>query len=159
MKPDQHQLQQNLAVCGNNRAWELVNGPEPRHDLERALTLAQRAVELAPDEDTFLNTMGTAQFRVGLHGEAIDTLERSLAASSGQSDAFDLFFLAMARHKLGQDAQAHADLDRALGWRREHPNPRQPQWSAELDAFQAEADAALAGPGVNWPHDVFAAPP
>src|SRR5262249_40860877 len=35
-----------LAMCCNNRAWELANGPEPRRDLDRALALAQRAVAL-----------------------------------------------------------------------------------------------------------------
>jgi hypothetical protein len=64
----------------------------------------------------------------------------------------------MARHKLGRIAQARADFGRALRWRRDHPTARAPQWSAELDAFQAEAEAALAGPGVDLPDDVFAAP-
>jgi eukaryotic-like serine/threonine-protein kinase len=158
MKSDQPQLQQNLAQLCNNRAWELANGPAPRHDLKRALTLAQRAVELVPDEGTFLNTMGVVLFRTGRYAEAIATLERSLAAGRGRSDAFDLFFLAMARCSLGQMAQARADFDRALRWQRDGPSSRQPGSSSELAAFQAEADAALAGPGVDLPDDVFATP-
>src|SRR5262249_7554133 len=64
-KSDQRQLQQNLAFCCNNRAWELAKGPEPRHDLERALTLARRAVELAHGEDSYLNTLGVVLYRLG----------------------------------------------------------------------------------------------
>ena len=86
----------------------------------------------------------------------IATLEKSLAASHGGSDAFDLFFLAMARHKLGQVAQARADFDRAVQWRRDHPAEPQPGWNEELDAFQAEAEAVLKGPGLELPADLFA---
>jgi tetratricopeptide (TPR) repeat protein len=142
----------------NNLAWRLATGPAELRDPVQALALARKAVAMAPGQAIYLNTLGVALFRAGLHAEAIDTLEKSLAASKGESDGFDLFFLAMARHRLGRGVRARADFDRALRWRREHPNARAPQWSAELDAFQAEAEAALAGPGVDLPDDVFAAP-
>jgi serine/threonine protein kinase/WD40 repeat protein/tetratricopeptide (TPR) repeat protein len=143
----------------NNLAWRLATGPAELRNPQQALALARKAVAMAPGQATYLNTLGVAQFRAGLYAEAIDTLEKSLAASKGQSDGFDLFFLAMARHRLGRDARARADFDRALRWRRDHPNLTQPQWAADLDAFQAEAKAALGGPGIELPDDVFAAPP
>ena len=93
---------------------------------------------------------------MGQFAEAVATLEKSLAAGKGQSDAFDLFFLAMARHQLGQVAQARPDFDRALKWRRDHPAEPQPGWNEELDAFQAEAESVLAGPPGELPADVFA---
>jgi hypothetical protein len=65
-------------------------------------------------------------------------------------------FLAMARFKLGQIAQARADFDRAVKWRLDHPNLIQPGWSDELDAFQAEARALLDGRPAELPADVFA---
>ena len=40
-------------MCCNNRAWELATGPESRRDLDRALPLARRAVELAPAQDMY----------------------------------------------------------------------------------------------------------
>ncbi len=61
----------------------------------------------------------------------------------------------MARHRLGQTVPARADFDRALRWRQEHPR-QPPQWAKELDAFQAEAEAVLAGPPGELPADVFA---
>jgi tetratricopeptide (TPR) repeat protein len=139
-------------------AWELATGPAALRDPKQALALAQKTVALAPDTAIYLNTLGVAQYRAGQYAEAIATLEKSLAASKGESDAFDLFFLAMARFKLGQVAQARADFDRAIQWRRDHPNLRQPGWSEELAAFQAEAEAVLARPTSELPDDVFAGP-
>jgi len=127
----------------NNLAWRLATGPAALRDPEQALVLARKAVALTPGEAIYLNTLGVAQYRAGQFAEAIATLEKSLAASKGESDGFDLFFLAMARHKLGQLDRARADFHRALRWRREHPNPAGPGWSEELDMFQAEAEALL----------------
>ena len=121
------------------------------------MDLARRAVELAPDRATYLNTLGVALYRAGRHAEAVPVLERSLAVGKGQADAFDLFFLAMARQKLGQSARARADFDRALRWVREHPQ-QPPQWAKELAEFQAEAEAVLAGPPGELPADVIAPP-
>jgi WD40 repeat protein len=156
--PDQRQIRGMLAQHCNNLAWGLVTAPESAHDPQRALRLARRAVELAPAA-IYLNTLGVAQYRVGQHAEAIATLEKSLAAGKGESDAFDLYSLAMARSKLGQMVRARADFDRALKWRRDHPNLTQPRWNVELDAFQAEARALLDGSPAELPADVFAPEP
>ncbi len=140
----------------NNLAWRLATGPAALRDPEQALVLARRAVALAPGTAIYLNTLGVAQYRAGQFEEAIATLDKSLAAGKDQSDAFDLFFLAMARHKLGQVDRARADLNRALRWRREHPNPAGPGWSEELNMFQAEAEAILNAPLPPLPADPFA---
>jgi serine/threonine protein kinase/WD40 repeat protein/tetratricopeptide (TPR) repeat protein len=139
----------------NKLAWRLATGPVASRDPEQALVLARKAVALTPGSVLYLNTLGVAQYRNGQDGEAIATLERSLATGKGQFDAFDLFFLAMARHRLGQIAQAGADFDRAVRWRREHPNLAH-DWSEELDRFRAEAETVLAGPILELPADVFA---
>jgi serine/threonine protein kinase/WD40 repeat protein/tetratricopeptide (TPR) repeat protein len=140
----------------NQLAWRLATGPAALRDPEQALALARKAVAMEPDTAIYLNTLGVAQYRAGRHAEAIDTLEKSLVAGRGESDAFDLFFLAMARHELGQIARARADFDHAVRWRREHPDLSQPGWSEELDRFRAEAEAVLAGPASELPDDVFA---
>jgi WD40 repeat protein/tetratricopeptide (TPR) repeat protein len=157
MKSDQPQLQQNLALCCNNRAWELAKGPAPRHDLERSLTLARRAVELTPDEDTYLNTLAVVLYRTGRYAESIATLERSLAAGRGQSEDFDLFFLAMAHHRLGHQDQARDCYNRAVR-RLGTQQGLSEQYVRELTAFRAEAEGvlSLAGPGAELPADVFA---
>jgi serine/threonine protein kinase/WD40 repeat protein/Tfp pilus assembly protein PilF len=149
---------ETLALLCNNLAWTLATGPAPTRDPARALSLARHAVELTPDRAIYLNTLGVAQYRASWYAESVNTLERSLGAGKGETDAFDLFFLAMARYKLGQIARARADFDRAVQWRHDHPN--QPaQWSTELDAFQAEVQALLDGPPFELPADVFAPSP
>jgi serine/threonine protein kinase/WD40 repeat protein len=153
--PDQAEVRSRLALVCNNLAWTLATGPAADRDPARALTLARRAVELAPDEANYLNTLGVALYRAARLEEAVTVLERSLAAGQGKADAFDLFFLAMARHELRQIAQSRTDFDRAVKWRRDHPNQTD-QDSADLDAFQAEAQALLNGPLLELPADVFA---
>jgi tetratricopeptide (TPR) repeat protein len=156
LKPDQPSVRARLALGCNNCAWELASHPGLRRDLDRALALARRAIELAPGQGLYLNTLGIAQYRADQYAEAIATLQMSLAAGQGGSDAFDLLFLAMARFKLGQIAQARADFDRAMKWRLDHPNLIQSGWADELDTFQAEARALLDGPPAELPKVVFA---
>ncbi|MGO9464152.1 MAG: protein kinase domain-containing protein [Isosphaeraceae bacterium] len=145
-----------VALHYNNVAWRLATGPAALRDPEHALVLARKAVALTPGTALYLNTLGVAQYRADQYSDAIATLQKSLAASQGETDGFDLFFLAMARHKLGQIGRARADFDRALRWRREHQNPAQTEWSEQLDMFQAEAEELLAGAGAELPADVFA---
>jgi serine/threonine protein kinase/WD40 repeat protein/tetratricopeptide (TPR) repeat protein len=152
------ELPQANANYYDKRAWRMATGPISLRDHEQALDIARKAVALAPKSAACLNTLGVAQFRAGFYADTIHTLEKSLAASAGDNDAFDLYFLAMARRKFGDVLGARADFNRAVRWQREHPNPSQPRWSAELNRFQAEAEAALADPGPELPGDVFALP-
>jgi WD40 repeat protein len=155
-QPDQNRTRGMLAHYCNTFAWKLVTARGSTRDARRALALAHRAVDLASTQDIYVNTLGVAQYRAGQYAEAIATLEKSLAASKGGTDAFDLFFLAMARYRLGRVVEACADFDRAIKWRRDHPKLSQPGWSQELDAFQAEARALLGRPHPELPDNVFA---
>jgi uncharacterized protein HemY len=136
-------------------AWRLATGPVALRDPEQALVLAKKAVALTPDTAIYLNTLGVAQFRAGHYGEAITTLEKSLAAGKGESDAFDLFFLAMAHHALGHPGRARTCFDRAVHWW-DGKKALAPQSVQELTVFRAEALAVLAGPDGDLPADVFA---
>jgi WD40 repeat protein/tetratricopeptide (TPR) repeat protein len=141
----------------NNRAWILATGPFDQRDPEQAVALARRAVTLASGQQLSLNTLGVALYRAGQFAEAVSVLEQSLAAGKGELDAFDLFFLAMAHHRLCHTTQARACLDRAVRWWSERKN-LPAQYISELTSFRAEAEAvlALAGPGAALPADVFA---
>jgi tetratricopeptide (TPR) repeat protein len=146
-----------FASTHNNLAWLLVTGPEPLRNATEAVEHARQAVRLAPGEQVSLNTLGVAHYRAGKYAEAIVTLEKSLAAGKGQFDAFDLFFLAMAHHRLGHRALARGCFDRAVRWVGEQKN-LPAQYVKELAAFRAEAEAALASPSGELPADVFAPP-
>jgi WD40 repeat protein len=158
-QPAQRRIRGLLAHYCNDYAWALANGLESTRDPQHARALARRAVELAPQAGIALTTLGAAQYRADRYAEAVATLEQSLKAGRGQSDALSLFFLALARFKLGEIAQARADFDRAVKWRRDHLDLTQPESSDELDAFQAEARALLDGSPAELPADVFAPEP
>jgi tetratricopeptide (TPR) repeat protein len=126
----------------NNEAWRMLTGVGKERNPARALELAQRAVALSPEEQTYWNTLGVAQYRTGDFQSAVSTLERSLAQSQGQMDGFDLYFLAMAHQKLGQTQQAKACFDQAGRWLANHQSLPD-NLLAELNAFRAEARACL----------------
>ncbi len=106
--------------------------------------LARKAVEKAPERSIYVNTLGVALYRNGQYAEAVPVLEKSLKASAGATDAFDLFFLAMCRQRLGDAGRAKEDHDRAVRWVQDHKATLSPAWVGELAAFQSEADAVLA---------------
>jgi tetratricopeptide (TPR) repeat protein len=87
-----------------------------------------------------------ALYRNDRFAEAVPILEKSLEASKGKSDAFDLFFLALCHHRLGDAARAKDCYDRAGKWFQEHRGKLPATWVEELTQFQAEADEVLAQP-------------
>jgi tetratricopeptide (TPR) repeat protein len=154
LEPSNLQVREHLAQDSNNLAWSLVAEHGSRGDMDRALALSARAVELAPDSTTYLNTRGVVLYRAGRFAEAVPVLEKSLAAGKGQFDGFDLYFLAMAHHRLGHRAEARHCLDRAIEWIARRP-PLLANAAGELAAFRTEAESVLAGPVGELPDDVF----
>jgi tetratricopeptide (TPR) repeat protein len=141
----------------NDLAWRLATGPPALRDPVRAVSLARKAVARTSNSAACLNTLGVALYRAGQYAEAITTLERSLAGNNGQSDAYDLFFLAMAHHRLGRTVQARHAFDRAVIWSLAQKQ-RSDLDAHGLAAFRAEAEALLAVPRDDLPDDVFADP-
>ena len=131
---------QETALRLNNDAWHLVTGPVEKRDPVRALKLIEQAIRDDPDNSTLLNTLGVVQYRNGLYQKAVASLEKSLAASKGESDAFDLFFLAMCHAKLKDSAKAKDYFDRAVKWV-EAKKDLAPQHVEDLKEFRAEAEA------------------
>jgi serine/threonine protein kinase/WD40 repeat protein/Tfp pilus assembly protein PilF len=138
------QVAPSHSLAHNNLAWLLLTGPRKLRDPAQALVQARQAVELEPDQSTYHNTLGVALYRTGQFAEAIPVLERSLAAGKGQTDAFDLFFLAMCHQRRGDAARAKECLAASQRWFQEHKDKLPAAWIQELSAFQAEAEAVLA---------------
>jgi serine/threonine protein kinase/WD40 repeat protein len=126
----------------NNYAWQLLTGPAHQRDPTQAMTLIQDALKQQPANAHFLNTLGVAHYRNGHYAESIAALEKSLAASKGRSDAFDLFFLAMCLAKLGVPDKAKECFDRAVKWW-EGKKDLHPKYIEELTRFKAEAEEVL----------------
>ncbi|MCZ6796297.1 MAG: tetratricopeptide repeat protein, partial [Planctomycetota bacterium] len=112
---------------------QLRNGPG-------AVDLAQKAVDQAPAEGNYWNTLGVAHCRVEDWEPAVTALEKSMELRGG-GDSVDWFFLAMAKWNLGEKEEARKSYDQAVEWM----ETKQPD-DKELAGFRAEA-AALLGVG------------
>ena len=139
-------LQPNDPVTLNNIAWQYVTGSIAQRDPVRALPYIRKAVELRPSDAMLQNTLGVVLYRNGDFVPAIDSLKKSLDLGHGQSDAFDLFFLAMCHQKLGDAAQAKDCFDRAVLWTQQRQDKLPAEWAKELAAFRAEAESVLKVP-------------
>jgi tetratricopeptide (TPR) repeat protein len=133
-------------IALNQQAWRLVTGPAEQRDPQRALALAEEALELRPGDAMLLNTLGVIQYRRARYREAIGPLTNSLAAARGQFDGYNLFFLAMCHARLGDVARAKGFFARAVKWQASKKD-LSPQHTAELKAFRAEAAAVLLSRG------------
>jgi tetratricopeptide (TPR) repeat protein len=121
----------------NDLAWLLATHADPKvRDPRRAVELAKKAVELAPQVGTYWNTLGTALYRVGDWQSALVALEKSIEIQKG--NGWDWFFLAMAHWQLGHKDEARQAYDRAVRWM----NANQPR-NDELRRFGAEAAKLL----------------
>jgi WD40 repeat protein/tetratricopeptide (TPR) repeat protein len=147
----------NFNADVNNVAWTLATGDLGQRDPKLAVRLAALSVALAPGEQMSLNTLGVALYRAGRFAQAIEALEKSLKAGKGRFDGFDLFFLAMADHRLGHGALARACYNRALSWLGEQKSLSERD-AKELALFRAEAESALADTGGELPADPFVGP-
>jgi tetratricopeptide (TPR) repeat protein len=142
----------DFAKTYNELAWHLVISSDPKfRDPARAVELARKAVELAPQQASIRNTLGVAHYRAGDWKAAIVALEKAEALRPDAYFAFNGFFLAMAHGKLGHNDEARAWYDKAVAWMAKN-KPK----DDELIGFRAEA-AALLGL-TELPADVFARP-
>jgi tetratricopeptide (TPR) repeat protein len=107
-------------------------------DPVEAIELATKAVELAPDNWMYLNTLGVAQYRGGHWLPAIESLDKSVAQCPQEMFAHSGFFLAMAHWQLDQRDQAREYYHQALeSMERYRPD------DAELNRFRVEAAELL----------------
>jgi eukaryotic-like serine/threonine-protein kinase len=134
------------ATAHNNLAWLLLTGPEKLRNPKEALPHAQQADVLSGGRAIFKNTLGVALYHNGKFKEAVSALEKSLESGKGSQDAFDLFFLAMCHHELGDAGKAKESNERAAQWFEERRAQMDARWIEELTAFQAEATAVLGRP-------------
>jgi serine/threonine protein kinase/tetratricopeptide (TPR) repeat protein len=122
----------------NYLAWLLATCPDTSlRDASEAVRLARQAVELAPKESNYWNTLGVAHYRAGDWPAARTALEKSMELRKG-GDPFDWLFLAMAHWRLNQMDEARKRYDQAVQWMEKH----EPQ-DDELRRFRREAEELL----------------
>jgi serine/threonine protein kinase/WD40 repeat protein len=131
----------NASAC-NALAWAYLTAPAELRDVKAAVPLAENAVRLAASDFHYLNTLGVAYYRAGRYREAVELLRANLDKRADQSLAFDLYFLAMSHHRLGEAARARVYFDWAVRWTRTQPN-LDATHVEELTAIHAEAEELL----------------
>jgi len=100
-------MSQRNAAALNNAAYLLV---KVKNDTARSFELASRAVQLAPAQPDYLDTLGYILFKSGKLAEAEDVLNKSVAVAPTASA---LLHLAQVRAGQGNVGDARQLLDRA----------------------------------------------
>src|SRR5262249_5457046 len=118
----------------NSLARFLATSSDPEvRNASRAVEVAKEAVELAPKEGHYWNTLGVAHYRGG-DGKAPGAAPGKAMEPRQGGDSFDWFFLAMSHWQLGDKEEARTWYDRAVEWM----DKNQPE-NEELRRFRAEA--------------------
>ena len=105
------QANPNSAEASNNLAYLLAEyGNKP----EEALKYAERAVELAPEDPAYCDTLGWVLYRKGVYASAIPYLERASANQTQKDSIIWKYHLAMAYAKAGDVSRGRTTLDGAL---------------------------------------------
>jgi serine/threonine protein kinase/WD40 repeat protein len=138
------------ALAKNTEAWRLATSVEAKaRDPHRAIELAKEAIQLAPKEGLYWNTLGVAHYRAGHWDDCIRAMEKSMQLTSGRLERFDTFFLAMAHWQRNDKEQARKLYDQAVAWMEKYKAELQRQHTEELRRFRAEAAALLEDKGMK----------
>jgi tetratricopeptide (TPR) repeat protein len=126
----------------NNLAWLYVTGPERVRNAEKALSLAQRAVAVTPDNEAYQHTLSVVYYRLGKFDQAVDILQAvTKPATSKRMEALTQLFLAMSYHRLGDAAKAKECFARAPRLTSDDRLPS--HLTKEVESIRAEAAALL----------------
>jgi WD40 repeat protein len=136
------QANPDSARACNNLAWAYLTAPGSLRDVKAALPLAEKAVRLEPKSAVYRNTLGAAYYRAGRCRDAVETLRPNLESQKDADLAFDLYFLAMSYHQLGEPVRARDYYDWAVRWTKAQPSLSEGHLE-ELRRFGAEAAEVL----------------
>ena len=103
-------LDKDHALAANNLAW---NHAQYGEDLDMALTLAQKARELSPNDENIAHTLGWIYYKKRVYLSAIGLLKESSEKFKDRNPTV-LYHLGMAYSKKGDNALAKESLLKAL---------------------------------------------
>ena len=148
------------AQTANFTAWSCALAADAVGDFSLPIALAERAVELDPNNDFHLKNLGAILYRAGRIDEALaklneaDELQGDPRHGSDSSPAYTWYFLAMTHRALGNNDEATKWYEKAAVWTSEvlapasedgAPKPSVP-WNRRLtlELLQKEASELLA---------------
>jgi tetratricopeptide (TPR) repeat protein len=132
------ELAPNAAAFHNELAWLLATCSDVKmRDPIEAVIRAGKAVQLAPQDANYWNTLGVAHYRAGDWRAAVTALDKSMELRNG-GDGFDWLFMAMAHCQLGDKDAARKWYDKAIAWAEKYKPD-----DDELGRFRAEAAELL----------------
>jgi serine/threonine protein kinase/tetratricopeptide (TPR) repeat protein len=135
---DYPEANRQLGLALNNSAWRQATRPEVElRDPRRAVELAKSAIEAAPGNGGYWNTLGTAHYRAGDWKACLVALEK-VPELQPSATGFDWFFQAMAHWQLGDKDRARRYYRQAVDWM-DNNRPK----DEELVRFRAEAATLL----------------
>jgi tetratricopeptide (TPR) repeat protein len=134
-------LAPNNAAARNDLAMLLAKCPDAKlRDPGRAIELARKAVQLAPEDDACWQTLGWALYGNGAWKESIESFRKSIELHKNPmgADSGQWFGLAVAHWQLGHKEEARKWYDQAVAWM----DKNQPK-NEELRRFRTEAAELL----------------
>ena len=99
----------NFYPAANNLAYLIA---ERGGNLNEALSLAQKAKEMLPNDPNVMDTLGLVYYKKGLYDSAVDELSDSV--KKDPDNAVVHFHLGLAYYKRGDKALAKTELETAL---------------------------------------------
>jgi WD40 repeat protein len=135
VEPNQPELAMELA-------WLYATAPERSRDPHKALPLARRATELAPQEPLCWTTLALIEYRLGQWSASVEAVRRSIRLHLDGTAPYDWLILAMCDHQLHRLDSAHENLERANRQIADHAGPNTSP-AADLRTLRAEAESLL----------------
>jgi serine/threonine protein kinase/WD40 repeat protein len=132
----------DAAQACNELAWDYLMAPEALRDVRAAVPLAEKAVRLESRNADYRNTLGVAYYRARRYREAVEILRANIQKQEDRILAYDLYFLAMSHHRLGETARGRDFYDWAVRWVSMQPDLNG-LYREELTEIRAEAEELL----------------
>ena len=111
--------------ASNNLAWNYAE--HGKGNLDEAMRLAQGVVQRHPDEPGFADTLGWVYFKKGLHGAAVEQLQKAVAKAAARGSDAPVYrlHLAQALAAAGRKSEARQQLQQALNAKSNELQPAQ----------------------------------
>src|SRR5262249_37196855 len=127
----------------NSLARLYVLGPAKLRAADKAMPLAQRAVQADARNALFSNTLAVVLYRLTKYQDAVKAFEHAVKLQ-GKGTAFDLVFLALCHRRMGDVGKGQKEVELAIAWQK--TADLVPCQLQELATIQAETEAVLGRP-------------